>query len=234
MQVNMCVDAGTLQRFVEGRLSSAEMDEVEAHVEHCSGCFEAMRRLPEASLVAGLGAAQEWPAELAEPAFADNLIQQVLRRCADAASATSNSGDAGTIPCESSAEPEAKELLDFLALTQEAGELGRLGPYRIFKVLGKGGMGIVCLAEDMHLKRRVALKVMKPALAANTAARQRFLGEAEKTAAIKHDHIVTIYQVGNDRGIPFLAMELLEGEVLAERLSNPGEITSRLQEGNAR
>ena len=107
---------------------------------------------------------------------------------------------------------------------QVAGELGRLGPYRVLKMFRAGGMGIVFLAEDVQLKRRVALKVMKPALAANALARQRFLGEAEKTAAIMHDHIVTIYQVGEDRGIAFLAMELLEGEVLADRLNREGRL----------
>src|SRR5262249_49941204 len=79
------------------------------------------------------------------------------------------------------------------------------------KVLGAGGMGVVFQAEDPQLKRKVALKAMKPALAASTTAKQRFLREAQTTAAIKHDNIVTIYQVGEDRGVPFLAMEFLEG-----------------------
>ncbi len=61
---------------------------------------------------------------------------------------------------------------------------------------------------------------MLPALAANPSARQRFLREARAAAAIKHDHIVTIYQVGEDRGAPFLAMEFLEGESLSDRLQH--------------
>jgi hypothetical protein len=96
--------------------------------------------------------------------------------------------------------------------------LGCIGAYRLGKVLGSGGMGVVFQAEDPHLRRFVALKAMKPYLAASASARQRFLREAQLTAAVKHDHIVTIHQVGEERGVPFLAMELLEGETLEQRL----------------
>jgi serine/threonine protein kinase len=121
------------------------------------------------------------------------------------------------------APPVAKRKVDpasydFLAPPQEADELGRLGPYRVLKVLGAGGMGIVFEAEDLQLKRKVALKVMPPARAVSETARKRFLREAQATAAIEHDHIVTIHQVGEDRGLPYLAMQLLKGEPLHERL----------------
>ena len=59
---------------------------------------------------------------------------------------------------------------------------------------------------------------MLPALAASASAGQRFLREAQAMAAVEHDHIVPIYQVGEDRGVPFLAMEFLKGEPLDERL----------------
>ena len=85
-------------------------------------------------------------------------------------------------------------------------------------------MGIVFLAEDPQLQRRVALKVLRPMLASNTAARQRFLREARAAAAIEHDHIVTIYQVGEDRGVPFLAMQFLKGESLEARLHRDGAL----------
>ena len=126
----------------------------------------------------------------------------------------------------SNAQPPSdtdKELYDFLAPPQAPDELGRLGPYRVLKVLGAGGMGVVFQAEDPQLQRLVALKAMLPALAASDSARQRFLREAQAAAAIKHDHIVTIYQVGEDRGVPFLAMEFLEGEPLDERLEARGQ-----------
>jgi urea transport system substrate-binding protein len=109
-------------------------------------------------------------------------------------------------------------LYDFLTPPQEPDEIGRLGPYRILRVLGEGGMGIVFQAEDTQLQRPVALKVMKPQMLGDLAARTRFLREARAAAAIKHDHIVTIYQVGHDNDIPYLAMEFLDGESLECRL----------------
>jgi serine/threonine protein kinase len=111
-----------------------------------------------------------------------------------------------------------RELYDFLAPPERPDEIGRLGSYRVLKVLGAGGMGVVFLAEDPGLERRVALKAMLPALAASDSARLRFLREAKTAAAIEHDHIVPIFQVGEDHGVPFIAMPFLKGEPLDARL----------------
>ena len=97
-------------------------------------------------------------------------------------------------------------------------EIGRLGPYRVLKILGAGGMGIVFRGHDPVLKRDVAIKAMLPTVAANDVNRERFLREAQVAAAIENDHIVPIYQVGEDRGIPYLVMRLLQGETLEQRL----------------
>src|SRR5207248_1366434 len=71
----------------------------------------------------------------------------------------------------------------------------QLGGYRVLHKLGEGGMGAVYVAEDTLLKRRIALKVMRPEIAARPTARERFLREARAAAALEHDHIVTIHQV---------------------------------------
>ena len=68
------------------------------------------------------------------------------------------------------------------------------------------------------LRRQVALKVMLPGIAADPSGKARFLREARAAASVKHDHVVTIYQVDEEGGIPFLAMELLKGESLEKRL----------------
>jgi serine/threonine protein kinase/WD40 repeat protein/DNA-directed RNA polymerase subunit RPC12/RpoP len=115
-------------------------------------------------------------------------------------------------------EPTDRELYDFLAPPEQPGELGRIGGYRVLRVLGGGGMGVVYEAEDLQLHRPVALKVMLPALAVSESSRQRFLREGRLAAAVLNDHVVTIFQVGEDRGIPFLAMQLLQGETLEQRL----------------
>jgi len=110
------------------------------------------------------------------------------------------------------------ELTDFLAPPQAADEIGRLGPYRVLAILGRGGMGVVYRAEDPNLQRLLALKAMLPGLATSPSAKERFFREARAAAALKHPHIVTIFQVGEDRGAPFLAMEFLEGESLDDRV----------------
>jgi WD40 repeat protein len=112
----------------------------------------------------------------------------------------------------------APAVPDYLAPAQRPDEIGRLGPYRVLGILGQGGMGTVFVAEDPHLRRQVALKVMRPSAAAAARSRERFLREARAAAAIHDDHIVSIHQVGEDRGIPFLVMPLLAGESLATRL----------------
>jgi serine/threonine protein kinase len=108
----------------------------------------------------------------------------------------------------------AKAAYAFLAPAQAPDELGRLGPYRVLKVLGHGGMGIVFVAQDTRLGRQVAIKAMLPQLAVKPDARERFLREAKTAAAIEHDNIVTILQVDEDRGVPYIAMPLLRGTTL--------------------
>jgi serine/threonine protein kinase len=104
-------------------------------------------------------------------------------------------------------------------------ELGWLAHYRILKQLGAGGMGLVFLAEDSQLQRQVALKIMLPALAVDPANRERFLREARAAAALAHDHVVVIHQVGEERGMPFLAMQLLQGESLDDYLRRGKKIS---------
>ena len=108
--------------------------------------------------------------------------------------------------------------MHLLAPPQGPGELGRLAHFRILKKLGAGGMGMMLLAEDTTLLRMVALKIMLPKYAASEPAKERFLREARVAARIQHDHVVTIFFVGEDRGIPFMAMQFLKGAPLDEYL----------------
>ena len=93
-------------------------------------------------------------------------------------------------------------------------KIGRLGPFRVVELLGSGGMSAVYQAVDTQLARPVALKVLRPRSVGSKLARERFLREARATAALQHDHVVPIYQVGEDKGIPYLAMPLLRGQSL--------------------
>jgi formylglycine-generating enzyme required for sulfatase activity/serine/threonine protein kinase len=111
-----------------------------------------------------------------------------------------------------------KIAASILAPPEQPDEIGRLGVYRVLSVLGKGGMGMVFRAEDPALRRLVALKIMLPELAKRGSAKDRFLREARLAATLEHDHVVTIHQVGEDRGIPFIAMSFLKGMSLDDWL----------------
>jgi eukaryotic-like serine/threonine-protein kinase len=107
------------------------------------------------------------------------------------------------------------------------GEIGRLGNYRVLRLLGQGGMAYVFLAEDLTLHRKVALKIVKPQLASDMDAWQRFLREARIMASIKHDHLVPVFQVGREGSAHYLAMELLEGETLESWCTRVGQARPR-------
>ncbi|MBN9117957.1 MAG: serine/threonine protein kinase [Planctomycetes bacterium] len=110
----------------------------------------------------------------------------------------------------------------FLSPPQRGDELGRLGAYRVLAELGRGGMGVVFRAEDTHLKRLVALKVMLPDVAADARAKARFQREAQAQAQVEHENVAVIHQVGEANGVPFIAMPLLKGLTLGAALKqNP-------------
>jgi serine/threonine protein kinase len=95
----------------------------------------------------------------------------------------------------------------------------RLGPYEVLAPLGAGGMGEVYRARDTRLERTVAIKVLPQHLSSSPEVRQRFEREARTISQLSHPHICALYDVGNQDGVEFLVMELLEGETLAERLA---------------
>jgi serine/threonine protein kinase len=101
-------------------------------------------------------------------------------------------------------------------------EVGTLGPYRVLKLLGRGGMGAVYLAVDTRLNRKLALKVMLPQYAADRTARERFIREAQAAAQVSHDNVVTVYEADERDGITYIAMQFLQGYPLDEYLKRKG------------
>ena len=96
-----------------------------------------------------------------------------------------------------------------------AGALSELGDFRIVREVGRGGMGVVYEAEQLSLKRRVALKVMRYAVA-DPAAMTRFRREAETVAKLHHSNIVPIFAVGEADGVNYFAMQFIDGQSLAD------------------
>ena len=95
----------------------------------------------------------------------------------------------------------------------------KLGPYEILSPLGAGGMGEVYKARDTRLERTVAVKVLPSHLSDSPEVRQRFEREAKTISQLSHPHICALHDVGNEGGVEYLVMELLEGETLSDRLA---------------
>jgi serine/threonine-protein kinase len=99
--------------------------------------------------------------------------------------------------------------------------------YAIEALLGRGGMGVVYLARDPWLERRVALKLVAPELSADARFRQRFLRESKLAASLEHAHVVPIYEAGEHDGLLYLAMRYVEGTDLAAVLRDEYRLKPR-------
>jgi predicted Ser/Thr protein kinase len=224
-----CPDVQVLQRLLLGRVSPPELEHLDEHVLHCERCAAALNGLwVDDPLLQSLRGAQA--AAALDPA-AQALIERLSHLPAVAAGASASptlgvealtTPPEQVAPCDGTPAAPGPTEYPFLRPSQGPGELGRLGGYRVVKQLGRGGMGDVFLAEDLQLERTVALKVMRPEVAVHPEARQRFLREARAAARVKDDHVVAIYNVGEDNSAPFLIMEYLQGTPLDAWL-NGGE-----------
>ena len=115
----------------------------------------------------------------------------------------------------------AEELLNHIASAELA--VGQtLAQYRIGAKLGEGGMGAVYRAYDTRLHRDVALKVLPPEHLADPERRRRLMQEARAASALNHPNIVTVYEIGSEEGVDFIAMEYLEGQSLAQAIPPTG------------
>src|SRR5207237_2913483 len=99
-------------------------------------------------------------------------------------------------------------------------ELGQLGDFRLLREIGRGGMGVVYEAEQISLRRRVALKLLPFAVAIDPRQLQRFKNEALAAAHLRHENIVPVHAVGEERGVHFYAMQFIDGRSLAHWIAD--------------
>jgi eukaryotic-like serine/threonine-protein kinase len=144
----------------------------------------------------------------------------------DDRTALSDQSDTSATDLAAAAPVAPGELSGWLAPPERPDDLGRLGRYRIVRVIRAGGMGIVLEGEDTTLKRQVAIKVMHPRLAADPTARARFLREAEAMARLDHEHVVPVFEAAEDSmaKVAYLVMPFLQGEALSDRLKREGRL----------
>ena len=170
-------DEKTLRSFLLGRLPVAEAEQVERFLESHPEAAHTLNALSgDDTLISAL---RQQPAEVAPD------VQEVMDHVAQVlgkseTTTLDNIDDSRPEAAVHADDDDTEDGVAFLAPPQEPDELGRLGGYRILRVLGAGGMGMVLEADDPKLGRHVAIKVMRPRIASNAKARDRFLREARR------------------------------------------------------
>jgi Protein kinase domain/3-keto-disaccharide hydrolase/Putative zinc-finger len=200
-----CPSAERWKAHLDGTLPPQEQPALTAHLDECAACQKTLEQLAAGgdSLldVARQVGSENEPQGVTPHALPENATQ------ADAAKVAWDRG-----------------VLDFLAPPSKPEHLGRLGHYEVHEVIGKGGFGVVLKAFDERLHRVVAIKVLAPAYANNGAARRRFIREAQTAAAIKNEHVIAIYDVERDAQPPYLAMEMIDGISLQDKIDKHGPL----------
>lgn len=118
---------------------------------------------------------------------------------------------------------DPRQLLDSLFISFQSALAGR---YSIDRELGRGGMGVVYLAREVHLDRFVAIKLLPPEFASRPALRERFLREAQLAAKLSHPNIIPIHSVEQLDGFVFFVMAFVDGETLAQRVQSRGPLSA--------
>jgi dipeptidyl aminopeptidase/acylaminoacyl peptidase len=207
--ISPCPGPDELQRLLDATLPEDDEALLAGHLDGCPACREALDRLA----AGGEGRAVAW-----RPAADRPPLEQALQQAIEALKGETRVLDGPGTP------PGEDALPGLLPAADEFGRLGRVGPYEVTEVIGRGGAGVVLKAFDPSLHRFVAIKVLAPHLASSPAARRRFAREGRAAAAVSHEHIVAIHGVDEDNGRPYLVMEYVAGISLQERLDRCGPL----------
>jgi serine/threonine protein kinase/WD40 repeat protein len=211
MWTERCPEPADLRRLLETALHDDDREaELSRHLDHCARCREALASLVETGIH--------------RPAQVDEALRQVMVALRASPWASSICTVDTQAVGQAALEGPDDLVLGLLTPPDEPGRLGRLGPYQVTEVVGRGGMGVVLRAFDPSLHRFVAIKVLAPQLATSLAARIRFAREARAAAAISHEHVVAIHGVDEANGLPYLVMEYVAGISLQERLDRSGPL----------
>ncbi len=207
MTPTSCPDKSRLGKHLEGLLSVSEEATLISHLDECEPCRKSLEMLA-AGDEPWLAVAREIGVEPPVPAttWRDSAFELDPAR-------------------EGFGSLEVGSILSLLGLTGPAGSLGWLDHYALRELVGHGSMGVVFQAFDEKLRRIVAVKVLSPAWAWRTVARQRFLREARAAATIRDQHVVTVHSVEECRGLPYLVMEYIAGGSLEDWLDGGSTIS---------
>jgi tRNA A-37 threonylcarbamoyl transferase component Bud32 len=215
----MCPSVHALRALSTGRLTTSEAEVLRAHLAHCEWCrgvLEGMEATQKDVYPGEVG----WTETQVDPTVAGTTVTADFTGPRPGSDPGSHGS---TLRVDDGDEPDEELDLSFLLPSPRPTALGRIGEYDVLNVLGIGGMGIVFKAYDSTLHRIVAIKVMKPKLAASRRARRQFLSEARSAAAVNHPNVVTIHAVGTQHNLPYLVMECIGGPSLRHRIRTSGK-----------
>lgn len=201
-----CPFTPALGRLVAGSLPADEEQRLTDHISQCEVCQQALDALPPVELVRQAQDSRDRTDIM--PHALSQLLQQTLADVRESLTDT-----------RPDVSHSSADILPWLETTDDD-SIGRAGPYRLTKLLGRGGMGVVFLGHDDELDRRVAVKMLSPGLMADTTSRERFLREARAVAAVSHPSIVAIHRVESGDKLPWFAMEYVPGKSLEEHLAD--------------
>lgn len=199
-----------LKRLIAADESSAEFDTTVRHVETCTYCQQRLE-------------------DLSGDYDFRNEVRETLSEGDETFPYRESVGSSVVVSIEAGLDDEFSAecepvSLDFLSPPSHPEMLGRIGRYEVERMIGSGGMGIVLKGFDTELHRVVAIKVLKPHLAHNGAARHRFAREAQSAAAVVHEHVIPIHDVQSDSEMPFLVMQYVPGQSLQARVDERGPL----------
>lgn len=208
--MNAMIDNSLLKRYLAGEASDDEVQQCEAYLGDPANQDEASREsefdpLPDDSLVETLRHLGGQTVELDVDSNSANLVERIQ----------------SLVPSQSIGPDELDRIL---SPPESDDEIGRIGQYRVIEFIAGGGMGLVFKAEDVGLQRLVCIKVLHPMLAASADSKARFAREAKAAAKLRNARITTVLDVGEHRELPFLVMELLDGQSLRDKLNSEGPL----------
>jgi serine/threonine protein kinase len=215
MPSDLCPSVSDLDRLLSDQLPPDDVRRLENHVAGCSSCADALQRLEaDDTLIDELRRGRAL-AMICNDADVARLLDRLRRLTAPNAAGA----PAETAPSAAGRSDTPTEGRNYLAPADAPEELGRLGPYRILKMLGVGGMGIVYQARQDRPRRLVALKMILADPGIGRRRRDRFQAETEVVARLQHPNIIQIHEVGEHQGLPYFTMEFAAGGNLAQRLA---------------
>ncbi len=224
-----CPAPETLAQLLTSEMEASLLEQLEEHLENCPDC---QHRLDEMTNASNPFQRQESESNAAvdgqpvtptvPPPSEPSVFNEQFRQRLKDHFAAHFSGDFGAAPrFDLPAQPAVGSADNFPSLgpPQHLDDLGQFDRFRILRILGKGGMGVVLHAFDTGmLNSPVALKLMRPEMAAVPRQRKRFLREARAMRAVRHPCVIPVYEAGEVDGTPYLVMPLLPGEDLHRRL----------------